>query len=83
MGPRCKLFRGDEMKHEMPELLTIDEAAALLRVSKTTVSRLIQQKDLPSYKFYYEGKGKGRGQRVPVRIDKNDIYKFLQSSRVA
>lgn len=57
------------MRHEPPELLTRPEAAELLRVSQTTVSRLISAGQLGSVKV-------GR----QIRISRDAIDRYLAGS---
>ena len=55
-----------------PRLLTVDEVAALLRVSKTSVYRLVEHRVLPFY-------------RLPgsLRFAEEDVQAYLAARRVA
>ncbi|MDN4519606.1 helix-turn-helix domain-containing protein [Mycolicibacterium austroafricanum] len=55
------------VRREQPELLTINEAAALLRVHPRTVRRFIEDGRLPGYQL---------GGRV-VRVRRDDLTKLL------
>ena len=54
------------------ELLTKAEAAEILHVSDATVERLIAGGQLPVYRIA----------RAVTRIDKGDVYEYLESRRV-
>lgn len=54
-----------------PPLLTIDEVAAVLRVSKTSVYRLVDRRKLPFCRV-------GRG----LRFRREDLEAYLQATRV-
>jgi excisionase family DNA binding protein len=56
------------------EVLTVQETADLLKVSKGTVERLIRSGSLKSYKL-----GDPNRQRVPVRISRQSVIKMLES----
>ena len=56
----------------MTELLTRAEAAELLRVSETTVDRLIASGLLPAYRVY----------RGCIRLDRADVESYLEGRRV-
>lgn len=51
----------------VPELLTVEDAAAILRMSKMTVYRLVDSGDLPHFRI-------GR----TVRIRKDDFEHYLR-----
>ncbi len=55
----------------MPELLTIDELAGLLKISKTTAYRLIDKRLIPFYKV-----------KGGIRFDRKDIMDYLRQNRV-
>lgn len=57
-------------------MLTVDEAAARLHVSPSTVYGLCKSGRLPSYRIGIHGRGK-------VLIREDDLEAFLQSSKVA
>lgn len=52
------------------ELLTTDEACAVLGVSPTTLGRMVRDGEIPRYKI-----------RASVRFDRADLEKYLQSCR--
>lgn len=54
------------------ELLTIAEAAKLLKISVPSVRRLQQQRQLPFFKV-----------RGCIRLDRSDIVAYLQKQRVS
>lgn len=54
----------------MSEYLTVDQAAALLHVSPTTVRRWIYQGSLPAKKV-------NAGRNARVLIDKDDLHRLL------
>lgn len=56
---------------ESPRLLTVEEVALRLRVSKTTVYRLIERRRIPFFK--YPG---------AVRIAEADVRAYLRAHRV-
>jgi len=53
------------------ELLTTDELASLLRISKAGVYRLIEKRQIHFYKIMGS-----------LRFDKNDVLSFLQQNRI-
>ena len=55
----------------MAQLLTVAEAAELLRVSKPTLYRLIRQQGLPVVKLMSD-----------IRLDPNDIAAWIESRKV-
>ena len=57
--------------HTSSVLLTIDEVAAVLRVSKTSVYRLVERRELPFCRV-------GRS----LRFTHDDIETYLQARRV-
>ena len=54
-----------------PSLLTIEEVAEFLRVSKTSVYRLVERRDIPFCRV-------GRS----VRFDRRDLEAYLTARRV-
>jgi excisionase family DNA binding protein len=54
------------------KLLTVDEAAELLRVSKWSVYRRIYDGSIPALKL-------GSGPRAPIRIDESELESWLRS----
>jgi excisionase family DNA binding protein len=57
-------------------MITVEEAAARLHVSMSTVYELCRTGKLPCYRIGVHGKGK-------VLIKPEDLDEFLQTSRVA
>ncbi len=57
---------------ELSPLLTVAEAAELLRVSKPTVYRLIRQQGLPVVKLMAD-----------IRLDPDDIAAWVESRKVS
>lgn len=57
---------------DLPDFLTVRDLAALLRVSTTTVYRLVEQRRLP----YYKPTGL-------LRFAREDVLRHLQDVRVA
>lgn len=53
------------------ELLTTDELADMLKISKTGVYRLIARRQIPFYKVMGS-----------IRFNKNDVLSYLQQNRV-
>lgn len=54
-----------------PQLLTIEEVAQALKVSKMTIYRYIKAKKLPAYKLEQE-----------LRIKEDDLAEFLKQRKV-
>ena len=54
-----------------PELLTPDELATMLKISKAGVYRLVEKRRIPFHKVTRS-----------VRFDKKDILSFLQQNRI-
>ena len=54
-----------------PELLTRDEVARLLKISRATLYRLVEARRLPFYKVGHS-----------LRFDKRDVMAFLRNHRV-
>lgn len=54
-----------------PKLLTIEEVAQALKVSKMTIYRYIKAKKLPAYKLEQE-----------LRIKEDDLAEFLKQRKV-
>lgn len=52
-------------------LLTVDELADCLRVSKTTVYRLIENRQMPFYKV-----------KGGLRFAEQDVLKYLERNRI-
>lgn len=59
------------MPEKLQILLTIDEVAAIFRVSKATVYRMIESRLIPFYKI-------GRA----IRFSESEIATYLESQRV-
>ena len=62
------------MKHSIEitnKLLTPDQLADFLNISKTTVYRLIDSRKIPFYKI-----------GGSIRFDKKDIMNYLQESKI-
>lgn len=57
---------------DIPEFLTLEETAKLLRISMATMYRIISGRHLPFYKI-----GKS------VRIDPKDVSEYLKQNRTA
>lgn len=55
-----------------PELVTLAEAAAVLRVSRTTLYRMVESRLLPFYRV-----------RRTLRFDRADLLSYLARQRVA
>ena len=55
----------------LPSLLTLEEVAALLRVSKTSVYRLVERRELPCCRV-------GRS----LRFTRGDVTAYLRARRV-
>jgi excisionase family DNA binding protein len=53
-----------------PELLTVDEAAAFLRVSRRTIYRRLETGELRAFKA-------GQTRYAPTRILKDDLVRWL------
>lgn len=75
MPDMCGRFRCDMAAGEMPlsevNFLTVAEVAAVMRVSKMTVYRLVHSGHLPAIRV-------GRSFRVP----ENAVHEYLQQSYV-
>lgn len=56
-----------------PRLLRVDEVARALDVSRGYVYRLARDGKLPAVRM-------GDGQRAPVRIDSDDLARFLEEA---
>ena len=54
-----------------PQLLTIEEVAQALKVSKMTIYRYIKAKKLPAYKLEQE-----------LRIKEDDLAEFLKQRKI-
>ena len=52
-------------------LLTPDELAALLRISKVSVYRLVEKRSMPFYRV-----------NGSLRFDKNDVMAYLKENRI-
>jgi len=57
--------------HDLAKLFTPDEVAALFRISKATLNRLVETRQIP---FPIEGRGK--------RFTEEELRRFLALSRV-
>jgi len=57
--------------HSQFKLLTPDELAEMLRISKTSVYRLVEQRKIPFYRL-----------RGNLRFEQKDIMDFLRQNRV-
>jgi excisionase family DNA binding protein len=55
----------------IPKLLTPDELAHALRISKVGVYRLVEKRTIPFYKV-----------RGSLRFDQKDVIEFLQRNRI-
>jgi len=55
----------------IPKLITPDELARLLRISKAGVYRLVEKRAMPFYKV-----------RGSLRFDKKDVSEFLRETRI-
>jgi excisionase family DNA binding protein len=51
-------------------VLTVDEAAATLRVSKWSIYRLVESGQLPALRL-------GNGPRTPIRVDDEELERWL------
>ncbi len=60
----------------MPDLFTTEEAAALLRVSRQTVYRLLERGELHGLRL-------GSGPRAPFRIERAELARFLRQDPAA
>lgn len=56
----------DKDRNELPHLLTLSEVSGTLRVSRSTVYRLVEGRRLPAYRL---------GRRL--RFDRDDVATFL------
>lgn len=57
--------------HNLPKLLTPPEAAALLRISRASLYRLVETRKIP---FYHVGRG--------LRFSEEDILGYLSNRRI-
>jgi excisionase family DNA binding protein len=58
----------------MPKLLTVAEAATLLRLSESAVYRMLDEGSLPGFRIGPRSGG--------VRIDEADVLAYLESHRI-
>ena len=56
---------------KMPEFLTVEDVAKILRISKVSAYRFIEECTIPHYRI-----------RRTVRIDKKDLLAYIEKSRV-
>lgn len=61
---------GDYSRGDPLETLSTDTVCSLLNVSKPTIRRLIQAKELPVIRL-------GKGKRAPLRIRRIDLQNYL------
>jgi excisionase family DNA binding protein len=64
------------MLHESPiapDVLSVSEAATSLKVSPSTIRRLVASGEIPALRV-------GRGERAPIRIVRGDLADFLVAS---
>ena len=55
----------------IPKLLTPDELAEFLQISKTSVYRMIEKRLIPFFKV-----------KGSLRFDKQDVLEYLQKNRI-
>ena len=55
---------------QAPKLLTVDQVAARLQVSKWSVYRRVAEGQLPAVKL-------GAGPRAPIRVDADELEAFV------
>ena len=58
------------MLGQAQKLLTVDEAAAKLRVSRWSISRRVASGEIPALRV-------GSGPRAPIRIDEHELQAWL------
>lgn len=63
------------IEHVGVRLLTIDEVAVRLRLSRSAVRRRIWQGELPVVRL-------GNGPAAPVRVDEHELDRYIESARV-
>ncbi|MBU4216670.1 helix-turn-helix domain-containing protein [Patescibacteria group bacterium] len=53
------------------KLITTDQLAGMLSISKVTVYRLVESRQIPFYKI-----------KGSIRFNKDDVLKYLQDNRI-
>jgi len=57
------------------EILTAQEARELLKISRSTLSKLTRERDIPAYRV-------GNGKTSNLRYKKSELLSWLDSNRV-